>query len=512
MERTKRSYALALALCMALALTAMVSAEETAFSDVDGDAPYAAAVRWAAENGYVTGYGSGRFGADDPVTRAQMAAIFHRSAGSPAVSGTVRFPDVAPTAYYAGAAAWAADSGLVNGYADGRFGADDPVTRQQLITILWRWAGSPEASAEDLPDESAIAAYARTAADWSQANGILALRAGGRFDPRTPATRAEVVSALYQYRRLPGGETPAPAPAPAPGGGGRVLIAYFSNTGSTEAIAKHLEAVLGADLYRIVPEIPYTPADLDYTDPNCRANREQGDALARPAISGALPDLSGYDAVFLGYPIWHGQAPKILYTFLESADFGGRTIVPFCTSGSSPIGSSATNLATVTSGATWLSGHRFDGSAGQSAVADWTEGLELPRGAREHKEEGNRMYIQVSGVQDALWTATLAENSSAEALKELLRGGPLTIQMSDYGSMEKVGPIGQSLPRNDQQITTGAGDIILYQGNSLVIYYDTNSWNFTRLGKVDGVTQGEMKEVLGTGGVTVTLSLTAPNA
>ena len=78
MERTKRSYALALALCMALALTAMVSAEETAFSDVDGDAPYAAAVRWAAENGYVTGYGSGRFGADDPVTRAQTAAMLAR--------------------------------------------------------------------------------------------------------------------------------------------------------------------------------------------------------------------------------------------------------------------------------------------------------------------------------------------------------------------------------------------------------------------------------------------------
>nr|WP_326165599.1 flavodoxin [uncultured Oscillibacter sp.] len=507
MERTKRSYALALALCMALALTAMVSAEETAFSDVDGDAPYAAAVRWAAENGYVTGYGNGRFGADDPVTRAQMAAIFHRSAGSPAVSGTVRFPDVAPTAYYAGAAAWAADSGLVNGYADGRFGADDPVTRQQLITILWRWAGSPEASAEDLPDESAIAAYARTAADWSQANGILALRAGGRFDPRTPATRAEVVSALYQYRRLPGGETPAPAPAPAPGGGGRVLIAYFSNTGSTEAIAKHLEAVLDADLYRIVPEIPYTPADLDYTDPNCRANREQGDALARPAISGALPNLSDYDAVFLGYPIWHGQAPKILYTFLESADFGGRTIVPFCTSGSSGIGSSAAGLRASAPDAVWLEGRRFSGGASRDDVGSWAGGLDLPAASAAEADAvgaSPALHITVNGVT---LTAALSDNSSARAFRDLLAEGPRTIEMHDYAGMEKVGPLGRSLPANDEPIDTQAGDIILYQGDKIVLYYAPNSWDLTRLGRIDDAGAAELREILGGGDVSVTFSL-----
>lgn len=104
-------------------------------------------------------------------------------------------------------------------------------------------------------------------------------------------------------------------------------------------------------------------------------------------------------------------------------------------------------------------------------------------------------------------TATLADNSSAVALKELLMEGPLTINMSDYGNMEKVGPIGTSLPQNNEQITTGAGDIILYQGNSLVIYYDTNSWNFTRLGKIGEVTQEELKAILGEGDVTVTLTL-----
>ena len=108
---------------------------------------------------------------------------------------------------------------------------------------------------------------------------------------------------------------------------------------------------------------------------------------------------------------------------------------------------------------------------------------------------------------DTTFTATFADNSSAEALKELLAEGPLTISMSDYAGMEKVGSIGTSLPRNDEQITTGAGDIILYQGNSLVSYYDTYSWNFTRIGKINDVTQAELLEAFGDGEVTVTFSL-----
>ena len=104
-------------------------------------------------------------------------------------------------------------------------------------------------------------------------------------------------------------------------------------------------------------------------------------------------------------------------------------------------------------------------------------------------------------------TATLADNSSAVAFYELLKKGPLTVDMHDYGSFEKVGSLGTSLPRNDTQITTQAGDIILYQGNQITIYYDTNSWNFTRLGKVDGVTQAELKKILGKGDVTAVFSV-----
>ena len=103
--------------------------------------------------------------------------------------------------------------------------------------------------------------------------------------------------------------------------------------------------------------------------------------------------------------------------------------------------------------------------------------------------------------------ATLADNSSAMAFYELLEKGPVTIKMTDYGNFEKVGPLGTKLPRNDTQITTQAGDIILYQGNQITIYYDTNSWNFTRLGKVDGVTQAELKKILGKGDVTAVFEI-----
>lgn len=110
-------------------------------------------------------------------------------------------------------------------------------------------------------------------------------------------------------------------------------------------------------------------------------------------------------------------------------------------------------------------------------------------------------------VNDHTLTATLADNSSADALVSLLEKGPLTVSMTDFSNMEKVGSLGTSLPRNDENITTEAGDLILYQGNMLVIYYAPNTWDFTRLGKINDITAGELKSILGTGDVTVTLSL-----
>lgn len=273
-------------------------------------------------------------------------------------------------------------------------------------------------------------------------------------------------------------------------------MAYFSATGTTRPLAQYAAEHLGADLYEITPAIPYTAADLNYYSGG-RADQEQNDPSARPAISGGVEDMSQYDMVFIGYPIWHGQAPKIISTFLESGSFSGKIIIPFCTSGSSPIGSSARNLHSLAPDAVWKDGRRISSNASRSTLEDWIKELEL-----NQKEDTMKLTIG-----DTVLTASLADNSSTAALKELLSKAPVTIDMHDYANMEKVGPVGTSLPRNDEQLTTGPGDIILYQGNSLVIYYDKNSWSLTPIGKINGITQAQLKELLGDGNVTVTFSL-----
>ena len=115
-----------------------------------------------------------------------------------------------------------------------------------------------------------------------------------------------------------------------------------------------------------------------------------------------------------------------------------------------------------------------------------------------------KMTIQVNG---RALSATLADNSSARALAALLRKGPLTLELHDYGEFEKVGPLPQSLPTNDEPIDTDSGDLILYQGRNFVLYYDRNSWTFTRLGWIHGISQEDLKKLLGSGNVTATLSL-----
>ena len=157
----------------------------------------------------------------------------------------------------------------------------------------------------------------------------------------------------------------------------KVLVAYFSATNTTEGVAKTIADSLGADLYEITPEQPYTSADLDYHDDKSRSTIEMNDPNSRPAISGSVENMDQYDIVFIGDPIWWGDAPRILSTFVESYSFSGKTVVPFCTSGGSGVGSSASNLEGLTSGATWLSGTRLNGNASRSSVAEWINGLGL---------------------------------------------------------------------------------------------------------------------------------------
>lgn len=277
------------------------------------------------------------------------------------------------------------------------------------------------------------------------------------------------------------------------------LVVYFSRTNHTENIANRIVDDIGADRYEIEAAVPYTDDDIDYTQSSCRANQEQKDKTCRPEIADPLDSLDAYDVIYLGYPIWWGEEPRIVDTFLESHDFTGKTVIPFCTSASSGISTSETNIKNLLPNSKVLSGKRFSASASASEVQAWIDSLPITDSHTEQK-----LYLTINGTK---LSATLEDNSSVQALKEKLSEGDVVIDAHDYSNFEKVGSLGFSLPRNDTQITTTPGDLILYQGNQFVFYYDENSWNFTKLGHVDNLTQEQLKQLLGDGNVTITLSL-----
>ena len=159
----------------------------------------------------------------------------------------------------------------------------------------------------------------------------------------------------------------------------KILVAYFSATGTTAGVAEKLADGLKADLYEIEPKEPYTDADLDYSDNDSRSTVEMNDSKARPEIANSVDNMAQYDVVFVGYPIWWGDAPRIVSTFMESYDFSGKTIIPFCTSGGSGIGSSASNLEKLTKKADWLEGKRFAGDASEKTIMEWANSLNLSK-------------------------------------------------------------------------------------------------------------------------------------
>ena len=134
------------------------------------------------------------------------------------------------------------------------------------------------------------------------------------------------------------------------------LVVYFSATGNTKAAAKKVRKAAGADIVRLQPKVAYTDADIDYSNDNCRANKEQRNDSARPALATVIRNLAQYDTVYLGYAIWWGKEPKIIRTFLEANSLKGKTVVPFCTSGGSGIDGSMANIRKFAKGATVVDG------------------------------------------------------------------------------------------------------------------------------------------------------------
>lgn len=156
----------------------------------------------------------------------------------------------------------------------------------------------------------------------------------------------------------------------------RKLVAYFSASGVTAKVAEKLSEAIGADLYAIEPEVPYTKADLDWMDKKSRSTIEMNNPASRPAIAGKRDNMSDYDTVFVGFPIWWYVAPTIINTFLESYDLTGKTIIPFATSGGSDMGKTNEKLLPSCKGAKLLDGKVFKASVSGADLAKWAEGLE----------------------------------------------------------------------------------------------------------------------------------------
>ena len=231
------------------------------------------------------------------------------------------------------------------------------MTLTLLLAVLTACGGNSQAqtTSDTQAAETQIAAEAETAAEETAEEA--ASEASAEAAAEEPSEEAEAVTE----------EAPAEP--------SEVLVAYFSATGTTKGVAERIAAVTGGDLYEILAAEPYSDADLNYNDSSSCSTKEQNDKSARPEIGSEDISLDGYTTVYLGFPIWWGEEPRILDTFVEKYSFEGITVIPFCTSGSSGIGRSGPNMEALAGSGTWLEGKRFGGNVSEADLQSWIEGL-----------------------------------------------------------------------------------------------------------------------------------------
>ncbi len=382
MKKLKKLLTLVLSAAMLLTAAPAAFAADGAsagFTDVASGAWYAQSVQYVSANGIMSGTSASTFSPENTMNRAMLATVLYRAAGSPAVTGAASsFSDVASDAYYAPAVAWASANGIVSGYGNGRFGSNDPVSRAQIAAIFWRYAGSPAAAAgQDFADESSIPSYAAQAVDWARANNVVSGKNGNIFDPQGNASRAQVAAILRNYLTMDNKEQQPEQPDNSKNG--KVLVAYYSATGSTKAVAETLADELDADIFELTPVTPYTSADLNWTVDGSRVNREHEDESLRDvALTQNTPaNWDQYDTVLIGYPIWWGIAAWPVNNFVKNNDFTGKTVIPFATSSSSGMGQSGDLLKAMAKGGDWQSGQRFSSGASSDTVRNWADSLNI---------------------------------------------------------------------------------------------------------------------------------------
>ena len=247
-------------------------------------------------------------------------------------------------------------------------------------------------------------------------------------------------------------------------------------------MAQKIAAETDSDIFEIVPEEPYTSEDLNYSNSNCRANKEQNDPTARPAISNKIENIDDYDVVLIGYPIWWGTMPKIINTFLDTYDLSGKTIMPFCTSGSSGISTSVSAIRNICTNSTVTDGFRGTSSTAGTQIRTWLNNNNFSEAIHM------RMKLTANGKE------IIIKLNNNETAKDLAATLPCELDFSDFGGSEKIAYPTKTL--NTVGTSSGtqpnAGDLTLYKpwGNLALFYKDYSySSDLIPLGSIEKGTE-----------------------
>lgn len=295
----------------------------------------------------------------------------------------------------------------------------------------------------------------------------------------------------------------------------KTLVVYYSYTGNCKAIVEELTNQITADVLEIQP----AEKGLKYEANNYAIGSEQiaairsnpDDAESYPTIDPISIDWEDYNNIIIVTPLWWSQmaAPMQTFLFQNGAKMAGKNVGLIASSASSGISSLVADFKRLVPEGNYLSENLWIKSSQVSNASSMISAWLTKIGFTNLSTSNTTMPKLRISINGETKTATLVDNSSARALVEQLEKGSITYEAHDYGDFEKVGALGYTFPQNNEQITTQPGDLILYLGSNLCIYYDENSWNFSRLGKLDNMTQDEIKSFVKAGGenVMVTLSL-----
>ena len=302
--------------------------------------------------------------------------------------------------------------------------------------------------------------------------------------------------------------------AEVPANAGKTLVVYYSYTGNCREIVRTLTSQIQADVLEIQPAekgLKYEANGYALGTQLLNAIKANpNSASSYPAIDPVATSLNSYQNIIIVTPLWWSQMAAIMQTYLFNygPQMAGKHVALIVSSASSGISGVVNDAKRLVPSATWMGDalwiNNSNRSNATSLVQDWLKKLNFAEG----QTTMNKMNITIDGRTQ---NVTLVENAATKALVEKLQQAPVTVTLNSSGGFEIWGALGFSLPTSNQQITAQPGDVVLYSGSNICLFYGSNSWSYTRLGKIDGLSESELRSFLkaGESNISVTLSLTS---